>query len=264
MTNQKKAIITLSFDDGRIDTYRIAKELLETNNIPATINIATGYIEGKAGIGTNNPPMSKENVIELHKTGLFEIAAHGDLHKNSFEDIYNGKIKLSEWLDIDGKLGFASPGSEMTVDYINQNQEKLKEIGLLYARTSHIHHKKRFQKIKVLMRKAARVTGSRLLYRMAYSDLSVKDGFAITSIPIFKFTSFEQIKCIIRLAIRRKAFLTLMFHSVCRPDEVGAENIYSYDYDNFVKLIDYLVNLKQIGKIDILTTKKFLELEENI
>lgn len=46
----KKAIVTLSFDDGRIDNYRVAKEILLPNNIPATINIATGYIDGSLKI----------------------------------------------------------------------------------------------------------------------------------------------------------------------------------------------------------------------
>lgn len=46
----KKAIVTLSFDDGRIDNYRVAKEILLPNNIPATINIATAYIDGSLKI----------------------------------------------------------------------------------------------------------------------------------------------------------------------------------------------------------------------
>ena len=42
----KKAIVTLSFDDGRIDNYQVVKEILLRNNVPATINVATGYIDG--------------------------------------------------------------------------------------------------------------------------------------------------------------------------------------------------------------------------
>lgn len=255
MKKCKAAIISLSFDDGRIDTYRVAKELLEKNNIPATINIATGYIEGNTRAGTDIPAMTKENVVELYNSGLFEIAAHGDMHENDFEDILQGKEKLLSWLGEDGTIGFASPGSMMTVDYINNNKGNLENIGFSYARTSHTHQKKRFVRIKKLLRKAARVTRSSLMYRMAYCDLSVVDGFAVTSIPVFKFDSFEQIRSIIRLTIRRGAFLTLMFHSVCRPDDVGAENIYSYDFNEFVKLLDYLVRMREYGKIRILTTQ---------
>lgn len=43
---RKEAIVTFSFDDGRIDNYKVVKEILLPNNIPATINIATGYIDG--------------------------------------------------------------------------------------------------------------------------------------------------------------------------------------------------------------------------
>ena len=262
MSKHKTAIITLSFDDGRIDTYTVAKEILEKRNIPATINIATGYIEGNVAIGTNIPPMTKENVIELSSTELFEIAAHGDLHKNDFDDIASGREKLLSWLGKSGNIGFASPGSMMSVDYIHENSDKLKEIGFSYARTSHTHQKKRFKKIKILFRKAARITGSKILYRIAYNDLPVVDGFAVTSIPIFSFTRFEQLKSIIRLTVRRGALLTLMFHSVCKPGENGYENIYSYDWDEFSRLVSYLAKMRDTGKLQIMTTEKALEMRK--
>ena len=258
MKKQKRAIISLSFDDGRVDTYTVAKEVLVKYNVPATINIATGYIEGETNVGTDIVSMTKENVIELDSVGLFEIAAHGDMHKNDFDDIAKGREKLLSWLGREGKIGFASPSSVMTVAYINENQEKLKKIGFSYARTSSTHQKKRFVKIKKILRKVARVTGSRILYRMAYSDLSTVDGFAVTSVPIFKFNTFGQIKSIIRLAIRRRAQLTLMFHSVCKTGDVGSENIYSYNWDEFVKLVKYISTLNNNGKIRILTTQQLV------
>ena len=262
MSKHKTAIITLSFDDGRVDTYTVAKEILEKNNIPATINIATGYIEGNVAIGTNTPPMTKENVIELASNELFEIAAHGDLHKNDFDDIAVGREKLLSWLGKDGNIGFASPGSVMTVDYINDNEDKLKEIGFSYIRTSCIHQKKCFEKVKTLSRKAARVTNSALLYRLAYSDLTVVDGLAVTSIPVFSFTTFRQMKSIIRLAVRRGMLLTLMFHSVCKPGDSGYENIYSHDWDGFSRLVSYLAKMRDTGKLQIMTTKKALEIRK--
>lgn len=263
MKKRKTAVITLSFDDGRIDTYYVAKELLEKKNIPATINIATGYVEGDARIGKDAPvAMTKENVIEIHNTGLFEIAAHGDLHKNDFEDISTGREKLLSWLGKEGTIGFASPGSVMTVDFINENSATLTEIGLSYARTSHTHQRKRFAKIKTLFRKAARVTGSSILYRLAYNDLTVVDGFAVTSIPVFSFSTVKQLKSIVRLAIKRGALLTLMFHSVCKNGEPGYNNIYSYDWDEFNKLINYLVEMRECGKLKILTTEQALNIRK--
>ena len=263
MKKNKTAIITLSFDDGRIDTYTVSKEMLEKKNIPATINIATSYVDGDARIGKDAPvAMTKENVIELHNTGLFEIAAHGDLHKNDFEDISAGREKLLSWLGKDGTIGFASPGSVMTVDFINDNKAKFKEIGFSYARTSHTHQKKRFAKIKVMFRKAARITGSVFLYRLAYNDLTVVDDFAVTSIPVFSFSTVKQLKSIVRLAIKRGALLTLMFHSVCKPGDPGYNNIYSYDWDEFNKLINYLSDMRERGKLQILTTEEALNVRK--
>ena len=42
----KKAIVSISFDDGRSDNYWIAKKILLPNKFPATLNIATAYIDG--------------------------------------------------------------------------------------------------------------------------------------------------------------------------------------------------------------------------
>ena len=262
MKKRKTAIITLSFDDGRIDTYTVAKELLEKKSIPATINIATGYIEGNTRAGTDISPMTRENVVDLHHCGIFEIAAHGDMHKNDFEDITSGKEKLLSWIGKEEPIGFASPSSAMTVKYINTNKAALVQIGFSYARTSHTHQRKRFAKIKILLRKAARITGSTLLYRLAYNDLTVIDDFAVTSIPVFSFTTFKQLKSLIGVAIKRGALLTLMFHSVCKAGEIGYENIYSYDWDEFTRLVDYLDAMRKESKIDILTTQQVVDLRK--
>lgn len=82
----KKAIVSLSFDDGRKDNYKIFQDILQKYELSATINIATGYIEGKVNAALQ-PAMSIEQIIELSTNELFEIACHGDLHSNDLEDI---------------------------------------------------------------------------------------------------------------------------------------------------------------------------------
>ena len=43
---KNKALISFSFDDGRIDNYEILYPLLKQYNLPATLNITTGFVKG--------------------------------------------------------------------------------------------------------------------------------------------------------------------------------------------------------------------------
>ena len=255
----KKGIVTLSFDDGRKDNYRIAKDILSPYKVPATFNIATGFIEGLCDVGKNRvAPMSKSELIEIYQDELFEIAAHGDLHKNDIYDIQSGRNKLINWLGLpeDYLIGFASPGSDMTADYIKNHESELRRLGFLYIRTGlNIKSKHRF---RILSRKLSRVLHSKLLFRCAYKDTVqiMNDGIVMTSIPILHDTSLKEIFSIIEYAEKKKAVVTLMFHSVVKSEEVMHDNTWSYDYNKFKQLIEYLILKRKNNKIEILSTKE--------
>ena len=260
----KKAIVTLSFDDGRIDNYRVAKEILLPNNIPATINIATGYIDGSLKIlggGYNPEPMPIENIRELYNTELIEIAGHGDLHKNEWNDIKEGRRKLLDWLQLpsDSKIGFASPGSGMTPIFIKENQKLLEKMGFSYARTGpeiRTNHIMRFG-----ARKAARVLHWRILYKIAYKE-SLQNKIIkepVLSIPILKDTSLREIKELIQFTEKKKWICTLMFHSIVDEQKNKNADIWCYDYTKFERLVLWLKEEKEKNKLDILTTADVLK-----
>ena len=71
--------LSLSFDDGRRDSFEVGYPILKKYGIPATFNITTGYVLGNRmeDIGTKEPPMTVEMVRELYRDPSIEIAGHG-------------------------------------------------------------------------------------------------------------------------------------------------------------------------------------------
>lgn len=249
-------MITLSFDDGRKDNFAVAKELLEKYQIPATFNIATGYIEGKVDAG-RNPALSKEELIEMYGNPLFEIAAHGDMHKNDLEDISNGRKKLIQWLNLpdDYKVGFASPGSEMSVEYIEANAEMLKGIGFQYVRTGLRVKSKKF--LRTYARKAARLVHSPQLFKLAYADTLQESltGLSIVSIPILHDTTLKQVQGIVDLAAKKKRWCVLMFHSIEKTGSKFYDDTWTWDSNAFEEFLKYLDRQRKEEKLDIITTE---------
>lgn len=251
----KKGIVTLSFDDGRKDNYFIFKDLLEKYKIPATVNIATGYIEGKVQAG-KNPAMLKEEVIELYNNPLFEVAGHGDMHGNDIDDIREGKKKLVQWFQLPekSKLGFASPGSEMSIDYIDSNYETFERMGFEYIRTG--LRVSSYRILRIAARRFARVIHSAYAFRFAYNDTfqdSVK-GLAVVSIPVLHDTTFRQVKGVIDQAIKQKKWIVLMFHSIEQKNGLYYSDVWTWDYEAFERLLKYISKKRNEQEIEISTT----------
>jgi len=72
--------ITLTFDDGYLNTYETVLPLLKKYNLPATIFLTTN-LEEKPCLG-NLPRPNWEQIKEMQKSGLVEIEVHGHNHKN--------------------------------------------------------------------------------------------------------------------------------------------------------------------------------------
>ena len=76
--------IALTFDDGFRDTYEVAVQVLATWNLPFTLFVATGFIDGSADLNWSPhyrglPPLSWPQIKELHCHGV-EIGAHTVTH----------------------------------------------------------------------------------------------------------------------------------------------------------------------------------------
>lgn len=253
----KKAIVSLSFDDGRKDNYKIFQDILQKYELSATINIATGYIEGKVNAALQ-PAMSIEQIIELSTNELFEIACHGDLHSNDLEDIVSGREKLLDWLNLpkDYQIGFASPGSEMNLEYINENESFFRQRGFEYVRTGpRIESKKYLRKI---LRRLARIVKFKFLFRFVYSETIqlTKRGVVLFSVPILKETTVDQIIELIKYTCKKRGLCVLMFHSIQPKGTKFYSDNWTYDFKKFEQLCRKIAELRDEEKIEVKTTSQ--------
>lgn len=255
----EKAIISLSFDDGRGDNLDIFRDILIPNSIPATINITTGYVDGSCPAHLSPSPkeaIAQSDVIALAQNPLVEIAMHGDCHLNTAEDIAAGREKLIEWLDLpeSSALGFASPGSGLKPEEFIKSNDLLFAQQITYMRTSLRIQKIRW--IRILSRKIGRVFHIPFLYRIAYADTLMHEctDRVIYSIPIMKDTTFAQIKAMIDMAVKRRCALTLMFHSVL--ENTDNEDNWSWKKQNFEKLCAYLQEKTDKDQLSVMTTRE--------
>lgn len=254
----KKALVSISFDDGRGDNYKIIRRMVQ-KGIPATLNVATGYVDGTCSPElrpTDKSAMTVEQIKKLSDSSLVEIALHGDKHQNTEEDVEAGKRKLEEWIGCpeDGKWGFASPGCCLSGrDFVEADSDFFK-YDILYMRTG--LRISNYYPLRVLSRKMGRVIHLPVLYKIAYRDTIMKDckDRVIYSVPVLNDISFSQVQGIVEMAIRQKSALTLMFHSIV-PDTEKTDN-WSWDSEKFKRLCSYLLKMSESNKVDLVTTRE--------
>lgn len=258
-----KTKIILSFDDGRVDNYNLAKNILVPKNIPATFNITVDYIENK-NTETNPCPnlaMTKEQVVELSKEKLFEIAGHGKKHNNNIDNLILGVKELCDWCNINIK-GIASPNSKLSLKEILKYEEIYKEHGINYIRLGDRIFKLKL--IKRVLRKINKFFHNCNITKYVFKDsfITKKDSFIFPSIPILNHITTQEVFSLIEKAIQEEKSIILMFHSICKPKDKFYNDLWSWDYDKFNNLCEYLLRLKKEGKIEICKTKDLIIKEE--
>lgn len=223
-----KATIIFSIDDGRKDMYRLAKEILIPKKVPATLNITTS----DAFFGERLTPISKGELLEIGQCPFLEIANHANMHSNEYNDIRKGFDVLCDWFgyDTDKPIGFASPYSQMTMEYAKAHIEELHTLGVKYVRTS--KEDVWFNKEEIL---------------------------ALTSYAVRNEMPVEALKELAMEAVANKDCLIYLFHSVLKSGEKNYENDWSYDYGKFEELVDFILQLQKEGKVKIMTTIDYVE-----
>lgn len=256
-----RGIIAFSFDDGRVDNYTIVRQFLKSQNIPATFNITTGYVDGscpKALLPTNKAAMSIDNVKLLGLDTLFELALHGNNHLNTAEDIAAGREKMMKWLDLSEPylFGFASPGSGINLSDAEFLKVEPFRSGVSYIRTGLRY--RTMKHIRILARKAGRVIHWPVFYKIAYSNTFMLpgNGRVLYSVPIMSDITVEQVAGLIDMCIKHRCALILMLHSI----EERPQDPWAWSVSKFQTLCNYLVEQKDCGKLDIETVKNMYEL----
>ena len=95
----RKLTVTLSFDDGRLDTYTNAYRIMKKYNLYGTIHVITGYVDGSftRQLSGSDNALTIENLIEMENTG-WEISSHGDQHITEKKDFLQSIEKLKKWV----------------------------------------------------------------------------------------------------------------------------------------------------------------------
>ena len=250
MSAFEKGTAVISVDDGSEDNYRLYR-LLSRYGIPATFNIVTSWIGTKGYL-------SLDQLMEIHRDPLMEIACHGHTHQNDDGDIMLGNRHLFAWLgEGDGRIGFASPGSGMHQDYIAANAEKLRRMGLLYVRSStNYEPNERHRELSAsLTEKGVAEEILRNVPRLIY-------GFSDLFIPsavVYHHTPVENLKALADLAVEERACLVFMFHRVKKQGEDNWDNTWSYDLDMAEEFLRYLKEKQATGELALMTTREAYE-----
>lgn len=251
------ATVSLSFDDGRGDNTEILDRLLIPQGIPATVNITTGYVDGtcpEENMPSEKMPMTVLDVCRFYKEPLVEIAMHGDRHKNTEEDILNGAEKLKAWLKLpdDTMLGFASPGSGLSLALFKSSEGERLRANMVYLRTS--LRIRSLGPLRVLSRKAARVIHSASLYRFGYHDtiMTEPDGQVMYSIPVMRDATVPQVMAAVKEAVRQRGTVVLMLHSI--SEKQSGEDNWTWETKKLEALCSELLRLEHEGKLTVCKT----------
>lgn len=259
---KKMSKVVLSFDDGRKDNFEIVRPILLDHNLTATFNIATAYVDGSISDSErpcDNPAMSIDDVVNLYNDG-FEIAGHGDRHKNIDDDVATGIKKLHDWLNlpIDSLLGFASPNSNLSSEEVIRKRKFYQDNHISYVRIGIVEDKSVVKKVE---RKTAAYTGSARLYEKAF-NASVGmnlNHFVYYSVPVMNKATTEQVICLLNNAVMNKKDCILMFHSILGKEAPFYNNTWSWDKNKFIQLCAWLSKEKTMG---ILSVEKTMDLVE--
>lgn len=253
MSKFQKGTVVFSFDDGRRDAFRLYDEVLKKYNLPATFNIVSGWVDHN---NTGERSITINELKEMHQSPLIEIASHGFSHKNTDEDITKDKELLCAWLGIkDEKMGFASPGSALKNDYIIENEQHFKDLGFLYVRTGRTNLPLSQEQL-TLQQELKSQGESDFLVEASAQLIKGFDNICVNSVPVLCHHTVEDLKKLISLAENQKACIVLMFHSVSKKGEYKPNDLWTYDFEKFLELAEYLAQKRENGEIEILTTRE--------
>ena len=247
----KKGMVVLSFDDGRKDLIHNVIPMLEEMNIPATLNITTGFIDGTLREECRFCSNSHISICDLKKinNNLFEIAAHGDQHLNTLSDIIISLNKLREWGVVENKVGFASPCHGLDGVSNEEITGILRKGGLKYIRIgTRLPRTIIGSFVRQMISRMNCKTGFKKIYSSTLNDVET-NGNIFTCIPYNKNISNDLLKEMVYSAESVNKIVIFLFHSVLKKNESYYRNKENMDYDKFRDFCSFLCSERKSGRI---------------
>lgn len=129
--------VSITFDDGREDSFSVAFPVLKKYGMVATIFCTTGFIDGtwpkKEDWYSAEKPISIEQLKKLEGYG-WEIALHGDEHITDVDDTIKAIDKMEKWGLGRNQYGFSLPNSIDDVCKFDEFKAKLLNEKIYYIR----------------------------------------------------------------------------------------------------------------------------------
>lgn len=201
--------------------------------------------------------MTRQELDDLNRETLFEIACHGYMHKNDFDDIKKGKDVLLAWYPNIKNVGFTSPHSNITKSYVDANKVVYKEMGFSYVMGG-----RNFDNWRLLKRSVswvARKTKSPKVFGLCYdSSMNEKTDFYLYAVPVHKLTTLEQVIYLVERCVKQKKWLVLEFHGIDTADSKEYQEEFCWLEEDFVKLCHHIKDLEFKGKIKIVNPIDFV------
>ena len=252
--------IVLSFDDSREDFYTRVFPLLKKYNMPAVLNVISGFVNGTAKMNmpsADSKAMTSAQVVECQQSGLVEIACHGASHDNTKEGVLRNIEDMKAWgVNVEG-IGFASPTSILTKANIHETGiDTLVEQGILSYVRSGIRTRREGLIYSVFTLLDSKIHSNCLFYRLnkrCIIDTPIPS--ILLSVAVNSYHTLPQVTKLIR-KMKDGESVILNFHSVLRKTDVGyGKDKFYWEEGKFVELIKIL-NAADIVKVCI--TKELL------
>ncbi len=238
--------IVLSFDDSREDFYTRVFPLLRKYNIPATLNVISGFVNGTAKMNmpsADSKAMTSAQVVECQQSGLVEIACHGATHDNTKEGVLRNIEDMKTWgVSVEG-IGFASPTSILTKANIHETGiDTLVEQGILSYVRSGIRTRREGLMYSAFTLLDSKVHSGCIYYRLnKRCIIGATFPTILPSVAVNSYHTLSQVTNLIR-KMKDGESVILNFHSVLRKDDIGYnKDKFYWDEKKFVELIERFV-----------------------
>lgn len=257
----EKTIVSLSFDDGREDTFRIAYRIMKKFDLVGTIHVTTGYVdktwENKKW-KTSKGPITVEQLKELSDYG-FEISSHGDKHITNKDDLLISIKKMQEWGIIGDKVGFSIPCSKLSEAEKVSYAKYLKTTNVAYMRGGRSQYCYSFlSKVCYLLYNA---TNSTLFYSLfnRYNCINPNDcrfnPYNLQSVVIRSSDKADVITEFIKE--NNGSWIIFMLHGIQNNDEdTYGKDPWCWDAIEFEKLC---ANLRELIGQNMVSVKTILD-----
>lgn len=250
--------LVFSFDDARLDTYTRAIPIMNKYSIKGVINVISDFVNNSEQYSSViEPPkaMTKDMVLMAQRMG-YEIACHGNTHKNTMEDILDNIHELNKW-GIDTKdIGFASPFSYITKENISQIEPLIKNGIIKYVRSG--VQTKREGIYYIFLYLLQYLTGNKKLFaRINKSHIFTKgdDCKYVRGISITKNTTVEQLVYFLE-HMPDKSVVIFIFHSILKKTDVQhKKDKWYWDTQKFERFCKYV---SEHNNLMVLTHKKVI------